>query len=213
MHRFEGALKLLVVVILVLTATIGSAPTARAQVWAEFGDAGNLVPSAQTTLGSGALLTITGTFANVEDADVYCIYVPDPAAFTAGIQCLVMTDPDIWIFDPNGIGLTHQDACSAGDTDVSGTFLPGPGTYYLAVAHGGRQAQGPAGAIWLTQLFNPTERPPDGPGAPGPLTGWAGGGQPTTLTSYIIRLQGANYCGTVLPVSDATWGAVKVLYR
>jgi hypothetical protein len=213
MRLLENVSRLLAASVLILAASAWIASPAGAGTWAESGDAGNHIATAQATAGSGALTQITGTFTNVEDVDVYCIRVPDPKVFYAGIQCLVMTDPDIWIFDPNSIGLSHNDTCAGGDTEVTGLFVPAAGTYYLAVAHGGRQAQSPGGAIWQTQLFLATERAPDGPGAPGPLTAWSGGGIPTTLTSYVINLQGATFCSPVTPTVPSAWGELKVLYR
>jgi len=196
---------------LVLSA-LASAP-ARAQAWLEVGDAGDLPATAQTTVGSGALSQIVGSFAGPTDADVYCIRINGQQPFVAGIQCLTFTDPDIWLFDSSGLGIVHNDVCQAGLTTITGLYVPGPGTYYLAVAYGGRQALGPGAlAIWQTQLFT-GERAPDGPGAPGPIVGWGGSGNPTTLTSYIINLQGVDYCSQVVPARGRSWGTLKLLYR
>ncbi len=191
---------------------LASAP-ARAQSWAEVGDAGELPATSQTTVGSGALTQIIGSFASPADADVYCIHITGQQAFVAGILCAAYTDPDIWLFDSSGLGVTHNDVCQAGMTKITGLYVPGPGTYYLAVAYGGRQALGPGGlAIWQTQLFT-GERAPDGPGAPGPIVGWGGIGNPTTLTNYTINLQGVDYCSQVVPARGRSWGTLKLLYR
>ena len=191
-----------------------SAPTSvDAQIWTETGDAGDLVGTAQATGGVGALQQIFGSFAGPDDADMYCVRIDDPLAFQAGIQCLAMVDPDIWLFDGSALGRTHHDTCSGGQTAITGAFVPVAGTYYLAVAYGGRQAQSPAGAIWLTQVFATTERAPDGPGAPGPLVAWAGFAAPTSLVNYQINLQGASFCDVPVTIDRETWGLVKSTYR
>ncbi len=187
---------------------------AGAQVWTETGDAGTLVATAQHTTGTGPLTTILGTFADSNDVDVYCIHVTSPAGFFAGIQCAVMFDPNIWLFDAAGTGLTMQDNCQFGYASITGLHVPGPGTYYLTVAPEGRQAASPGGPIWLTSVFNPTERVPDAIGAPGPLVGWVGTGLLYPFSAnYHVTLAGAEFCDAPTPALHRTWGELKSIYR
>jgi len=200
---------------LTLLAALAACPRgASAQIWTETGDAGSLVATAQHTSGTGPLTTILGTFADSSDVDVYCIHITTPASFFAGIQCAAMTDPNIWLFDAAGTGLTAQDNCQFGYASITGLHVPVPGTYYLAVAPEGRQAASPAGPIWLTSVFSPVERAPDGIGAPGPLVGWVGTGLLNAYAAnYHVTLTGAEFCDAATPALRRTWGGLKSIYR
>src|SRR5438477_4354543 len=115
--------------LVLLTAT-----AARAATWTEIGDAGNLPASAQVTSGSGTLTSIQGTFLGNTDEDVYCIHVTDTNNFRAWLNCAAFADDDIWLFDVNGVGVSMDDGCQGGQTEV-GLPLPIPvGTYFLAVS-------------------------------------------------------------------------------
>jgi hypothetical protein len=54
-------------------AALLAASAASAQVWTEDGDAGDLLGSAQVTLGVGGLATIDGVLSEHDDVDLYCI--------------------------------------------------------------------------------------------------------------------------------------------
>ena len=198
----------------VVAVLAAGARGAQAQTWTETTDAGTLVASAQHTTGTGPLTAILGTFADSNDVDVYCIHVTSPAGFFAGIQCSVMVDPNIWLFDAAGTGLTAQDNCQFGYASITGLHVPAPGTYYLAVAPEGRQAASPGGPIWLTSVFSPTERVPDAVGAPGPLVGWVGSGLLySNAANYHVTLAGAEFCDAPTAALRRTWGGLKSIYR
>jgi hypothetical protein len=198
---------------LLAALAIGPRP-ACAQTWNETGDAGSLIGTAQHTTGTGPLTAITGTLSDSSDVDLYCIHVTSPSTFFAGLLCVAISDPNIWLFDASGIGVSAQDNCMGNYTLITNLHVSTPGTYYLAVAAEGRQAVGPGGPIWLTSVFSPVERAPDGIGAPGPLVGWTGAGHLyTSPFAYQINLGGAEFCDAPTPVSHRTWGELKSIYR
>ena len=166
------------------------------QVWNEVGDAGELIGTAQITMGNGALTNIIGTIGATTDRDVYCIRINNPAAFSATTvgQPGSLTDTQLFLFDGNGMGVTHNDDTPAGGSLrslITNQFLTSPGIYYLAISGYNGDPVNPGGLlIWNNTPFA-AERAPDGPGAPGPLSAWAG----TSATgTYDILLTGAAFC-------------------
>ena len=161
--------------------------------WDEFanggGDAGDLPETAQST-GSGVLTAIHGDL-EANGVDMYAIYIPDPALFSASLRCGASFDTQLWLFDANGRGVVHND-----DTfgllsyiDNSTFCIPAPGVYYLAISRYNRDPVGcDGGLIWNNSPFGAI-RCPDGPEAGSRVGSWSGstgaGG------SYIITLQGA----------------------
>ena len=204
-------------IILALTtlALLANAPRALAQTWNETGDAGDLIATAQVTIGTGPLQTIHGSLPLSDDVDLYCIQltsVPPAGAPIVGLQCVVNQGPNIWLFDANGNGVVMNETCQGGLKQLlapnGGMTL---GTYYVGVSYYGRNATSPGGFIWIPGL--PNQRTPDGPGAPGPLTSWTGIVTVNPLNPYTIQLGHFGYCSAATPTSRATWGAVKSYYR
>ena len=103
----------------VLATLVSLAAPASAQVWNETGDAGPLPATAQATLGSGALTTITGTLPSATDVDMYCITVTDPANFYACLHCVLIQSPDLYLFDATGKGLAVAQICCGGCKQIS----------------------------------------------------------------------------------------------
>lgn len=194
-----------------------------AQSWDEFtdggGDAPGLTPG-QITVGSGPLLTITGSLDNPDfDPDLYCIRITDPANFSASTVGSVSLDLSLWLFDVNADGIAHDgaDDTAAGpnagyQASLSNQFVPSPGIYFLAVTRGGIDALANGNEIWADL---PTfERSPDGPGAPGLLSAWDFPGY-GLAGSYSIQLTGSSYhipepTGAALAVFGAL-GLLRVL--
>lgn len=193
---------------LFVLAAVAATP-AMAQ-WVEQGDAGDLPATAQVPAGVNPLTSITGTFL-ASDADMYCIRIDNPQAFSATTCAVSTVDTQLWLFLPNGNGVSFNDdspvPCGLQST-ITGVFVSAPGTYLLAISKYDRDAMNGANAIWLDTPFN-VERAPDGPGAPGPITGWAG---TTTTGNYRINLAGTSYCGATA-VEPTTWGNIKSVYR
>lgn len=191
------------------------APGARAQIWTETGDAGDLVPSAQTTVGSGSMTQINGQLAGLTDVDVYCIRMT--AVLPANtpmiqLQCAVDNGPNVWMFDAAGNGVFTNSRCQFGfKTLLAPNVSLAAGVYYVAVSFSGYDPQSAGGAIWLAGI--PGQRAPDGPGAAGTLTGWAGTPVLQSINPYAIKLSGMNFCEEPTAVSPGSWGRVKSLYR
>ncbi len=197
--------------LLLALALLPAPRAARAQTWSEPADAGSLVGTAQVTVGTGTLTMIQGQLATDTDVDVYCIDVVDPAQFFAGLLCSTHADPDLSLFAPNGQGLALATSCAFGYKGIPAGFVPGPGTYYLAVSGSGGLALSGAAMIWLPGIF-PT-RAPDGPGVGGALTGWGGSPARPGTGVYTVNLAGVSACSLVVPSRGSSWGILKVRYR
>ncbi len=188
-------------------------PVAGAAVnWTESGDAGDLVGTAQTTAGVGSLSNINGSISTMPDhVDMYCIYIPDPAGFYAVLNCAVFTDPDLWLFDENGNGVTMEDYCSGSVIALTPASLGAPGHYYLAISATDDEAQSISGSIWAAGGAA-IERAPDGPGAADPLVGWTNSA-PLPVAGYTISMLGAETCDSAVAIDEESWGTVKSVYR
>lgn len=169
------------------------ASPALAQVWLEVGDAPELVPG-QATVGVGALTAISGTI-TPSNADLYCIRIDSPSAFTATTVGGAGWDTQLFLFDVNGVGVSHNDDDPGGaglQSTLTGAFVPAPGLYLIGISGYNYDPVNAGGAlIWANSPFN-VERAPDGPGAPGPLAAWTG--THTASDVYRISLTGASYC-------------------
>ena len=99
--------------------------------------------------------------------------------------------------DPGGCGL---------QSTVTGVFLPGPARYLLAISSYDWDPAGAAGDIWNDTPYG-VERPPDGPGAPGPVIFWGGTG--FNEGPYSILLTGAEFCESPVSVEPSSWGVAS----
>lgn len=197
---------------LAVAALVLAPLAASAQTWTESPDAGETIGTAQITTGAGALTQIDGTFQTDTDSDLYCIYINDPPTFFAGILCAAFTDPDVCLFDAAGNGLSLDDGCAGGYTDVSNATVGGPGYYYLGVMISDAEPYSSGGTIWDPPAQG-SERAPDGPGAVNPLLGFIPAGSAPVSYSYTIHLTGSVFCDSAVPVEKGSWGMVKSLYR
>jgi hypothetical protein len=193
-----------------------AASAAHAQIWVETGDAGDLVSSAQVTSGVGPLTQIQGLLASPTDVDVYCVRLTTPQpqyAAIVGLNCVVIQGPNVWLFDAAGNGIASNATCSGGSKQivVPAGGLPA-GNYYVAVSFYDYDPQSVGGAMWLPGP--PVWRTPDGPGASGTLTGWAGSPIVQPLNPYQVFLNpGFSFCDAATSVTRPTWGALKLHYR
>jgi len=198
-------MKTLLAILMMLAATV-----AFGDVWVEVDDAGDLAETAQVPSGVDPLEAIQGTFLD-PDADLYLIYVPDPAAFSA-TTCGNAQDTQLWLFATDGMGISFNDDDPGGcglQSTVTGMYMTGPGLYVLGVSCYSYDAIDASGnEIWLDSPYG-EERQPDGAGAANPLAGWAG----TAYDNgpYEILLTGAFFPeGTA--TGDASWTDLKSLY-
>ncbi|MCB9462076.1 MAG: DVUA0089 family protein [Candidatus Eisenbacteria bacterium] len=188
---------------------------AMAASWTENGDAGDLPGSAQVPQGSGALDSISGTIGANTDADMYCISVPTSGGFVATTCGGATIDTQLWIFAEDGTGISFDDDDPAGcglQSTLTGTFLPGPGQYLIAISSYSNDALNAGGnEIWADSPFA-TERTPDGPGAGDPvIASWNGAG--SSSGAYTIFLSGAEFCGQPTPTIERSWGQIKSIYK
>lgn len=153
----------------------------------EVGDAGQLPRTAQVIpfVYPGALPSISGTLAS-GDVDMFLIYVADPAAFTASTAGTTW-DTQLFLFFPDGRGVTHNDDAVGTTSAIGGGNVPHPGYYYIAVSGYNTDPTVAGGLIWNNQPFN-TERRPDGPRRLESVSAW--GGNSGLNGAYTIALTG-----------------------
>lgn len=190
-HRNPHCLAVATLLLAVAAFPLMSLPT-HAATWNEVGDAGDTPGTSQVTVGAGPLTTISGTLPIDADIDMYRIAITDRTIFQAAITGQTgFADPDLWLFDAAGFGIALTTNVAAGQTLITGAFVPSNGDYFLAISSSGVNAISAGGNIWLS---NPgaAQRAPDGPGAAQPFLSW-GAGSPLTKTSYTIQLQGAGF--------------------
>lgn len=199
------------------------AAPALAQVWNEAGDAGDLIATAQTTIGSGGLTQINGTLSSPTDVDIYCFQAgPAIRVFghpILGLQCSVNAGPDLYVFDSNGVGLTTNETCSMGEKLLTTATLgipSNPAQFYVAVAYSGMNPVTSVGSIWQTGV--PGERMPDGTDPTGVLAGWSGTGNVQPINPYTIVLGAAGgvsitFCDDAVPALEWSWSTLKGLYE
>jgi hypothetical protein len=177
-------------------------PSPQPGAWYEAGDAPDSVPG-QTTDGTGAITNVFGELSDGTDVDVYCISVTDPGAFSATTSGGVETDTELSLFSPAGAGIAFDDDDPTAATlfsRLTGGFVPGAGSYHLAVSRFERSAAGLGGGRMWERIPVNVERAADGPGPP-PLTGWTGSGAAGGY--YGVRLTGAEFCNGTTAVPEA----------
>lgn len=174
---------LTIALIFIASATYG-------QTWTEDGDAPALLPG-QTTVGPGALTTISGTLTSGSDVDLYAILIDDPDNFSAQTCNGTSIDSCLYLFDENGNGVSmSEDGCGI-QSWITSQFVSTAGLYYIAMsAYDYDPLNGAGLEIWNDAPWG-TERAPDGPGAPGPLASW--GGSAGGSGAYNIYLTGASF--------------------
>jgi hypothetical protein len=159
------------------------------------GDAGDLPVLAQVPHGVGALGAIAGDL-SASDVDMYAFDICEPSAFSATTVGGTTTDTQLFLFDSSGRGVAFNDDSSATlQSTITSLFVPGAGSYYLAVSRFDRDAIDEGGmALWLDTPYG-VERAPDGPGALNPVAGW----DATTVAAggYRIALAGACFRAAV----------------
>ena len=166
--------------------------------WTEVGDAPPLIPG-QIVTGDPKVDVdfIHGSFLNAGDVDLYQIFIARPDNFNANMNEFTDADTQLFLFDIDGNGVTHNDDIEGGNTlqsRLTNRFLIDldPGIYYLAVTQYNNDALNPDDdLIWNNTPFR-EERAPDGPGAPGPLNSWTVSGLGGEF-SYSIELSGVHF--------------------
>jgi hypothetical protein len=202
-NREKSNLRIANVVSVVLA--MGCASGAHAIPWTEVGDAGELTATAQITMGSGALTSISGSIPSTSatDADMYRIHISVPGDFSAttvgtvGTPGLQLQNSELFLFNAAGLGVYGRDdnAGTARTTLPAGNSL-GPqtaGDYFLVITGFNRDPVSAAGLVFPDSpnatLFGPT-----GPGGSLAISGYTG--LETALASrgnYSVNLTGAEF--------------------
>jgi hypothetical protein len=128
-------------------------PSWSAPIWIETGDAGQLLGTAQSTVGQGegALSTIFGNLASSDpfesahayDVDLYLLFISNPLSFSASTvndPGGYVNDPQLFLFDETGHGVYMNDDDESGvngsQSSLPAGHLLSPtsmGFYYLAI--------------------------------------------------------------------------------
>ncbi len=167
---------------LTLTALVFGA---QAQTWFEQGDAGNLPESAQST-GSGTITQIQGNL-DVNDVDMYAIYISDPSTFSASTVGGASWDTQLFLFDANGVGIVAEDDTGGLQSTINNASgcIPGPGLYYLAITRYNKDPLGcNDGGLWSTNDNNC----PNGPESTSRVASWTS--STSSAGTYTIFLTG-----------------------
>lgn len=181
---------------LISMCAVIAAPAA-ADDWSEMGDAPALIPGqAVTGPPKTELEFIHGSFLGADDVDLFQIFIVRPDNFNANMVEFTDADTQLFLFDINGLGVTHNDDNEQPgrglESRLTSRFVTEPGIYFLAVTQFNNDALSPDDdLIWNNTPFR-EERAPDGPGAPGPLNSWTVsdiGGE----FSYSIEFSGVEF--------------------
>jgi hypothetical protein len=172
----------------VLAGLVLMAGSCLADLWFEVGDAGQDLATANVTGGVGTLDTIFGNlsapdpFDSALDVDLYAIYIANPATFSAttvNAPGFYVSDPQLFLFDVNGLGVYMNDDDESG-LNGSQSRLPaghpfGPvsaGFYYLGIGWWDNEPLSAGGEIFSSVNGLGTNGPDLGAGGADPLAGW-----------------------------------------
>ena len=168
----------------------------------ENADAGQTLDTAQTVNTSGTPpLAIAGTLSDINDVDLYKIFLPANQPFQATTTLRTIVDTQLFLFDGSGIGLyTNDDSSGTIQSTLpsSEPFTPTvEGTYYLGVTSLGNDPTSANGLI-----FDYNQQTPTGEGASLPLNGWQDTHLPiaTDRGDYIVRISRPNSLSSGLQV-------------
>jgi hypothetical protein len=174
----------------------------------EQGEAGDLRATAQD-LGNEAVTTITGTYLDAADADMYRICLTDGRSFSASTVGATTLDTQLFLLTADGHGVYANDDWSfqrGSKLPANHRFSPTTGgVYYLAISSFNRDPQSLQGEIFQddfsAMLYPDSVIDANGFGADGAHIGWHGraAGQ---AGNYTITLTGVGLCDTTPPTVD-----------
>lgn len=180
---------------LLTLAAVALAAPAGAIPWAEVDDAGELGGTAQVTVGTGPLTSIDGAMFGLDVADLYLIYIDDPAGFSATTVGLITTmDSQLFLFDSAGVGIYANDNSADLNFPFQSTLPAGDpnsptavGDYLLGISSLNYDPLDAGAAL----IFPDVQFGVFGPNSSNPLAGWAG--RPFDDGEYSIALTGASF--------------------
>jgi PEP-CTERM motif len=202
---------------LLIGAAVAFAAPAGATPWTESGDAGDLVGTAQVTVGTGALTSIDGAIASYM-SDLYLIHIDDPTAFSASTVGGAGFDTQLFLFDSTGVGVYANDDSSGLQSTLPAGNANGPtavGDYLLGISSWDRDPVNVGGLVFPTTPFSGVL----GPNNLDPLTGWSSTG--SFNGTYSIALTGTSFAqatsvpepGTALLMGAGLLGLVLLRRR
>jgi hypothetical protein len=156
--------------------------------------AGSLPATAQDLSGDTSLNGIVGTLAFPDGVDMFKINILYPlefAAYTINTGALGVPDPELFLFDANGLGVLANDDTTPANTQSclpasSSQVNPCPssrgglgpltsGIYYLAITRAENSPLSNSGYIFSPVLSTDVVGPDLTMGGAAPITGWDGG--------------------------------------
>jgi hypothetical protein len=196
-----------------------AAAPAASITWAEVGDAGQTLGSAQAVTGNpgDSLTTITGSISSASDHDLFIIRITNGAAFSATTvgQPGTLDDTQLFLFNSAGIGVyANDDAANGIGANAFRSTLPAggapttiaPGVYFLLIGASLSYPTSAGGLIFpnftltsVPQVDSTAVVGPIGPGGASPLTGYTG--TAASFGTYQIALTGAAPAAVPEPAS------------
>jgi hypothetical protein len=188
--------------------------TARAGLYIEAGDAGNLPGTAQyiySVIGGGDdLLEIQGNLLPGNDSDMFVFRLEDPAIFGAFTEATANNgDTQLFLFHLDGRGIAHNDDDAENQPALTSRITTGgpltiglaPGLYMAGISWFNNDPFWNAPPVVEGDYMFPFNQQPGGPlltapptpgGAINPVTGWDSFGDPPFAGSYSIFLKNAS---------------------
>lgn len=201
----------ILIVAAALALPLLAAPRAAADVIFETVDAGDMPLAAFFGSGNGTLAGINGALSDGTDADMYAIYIADPAVFSASTQGTTgVYDTQLFLFDANGYGISANDDIANGNGPYnprsriaagSAFAPPARGLYYLAISGWDRDPHSTGGAIFTDDSNYVATVGPTNVGGGSPISGWDSNGNLNGgIGNYEIHLTGAAFA---TPIPEA----------
>ena len=184
------------------TVTDGLSRSGNGSIAISVDSAGATLETANIPQGSGELASLAGNLV-ANDVDIFKINICDLANFTATTFGGTTADTRLFLFSPDGMGVTYNDDVPTGfpgdatlQSRISNANVTATGDYYLAVTRYQIMASDAGGNnLWITGAPFDTEVAPNGAGAASPLAQWTGAAVTQTAVTYTVALTGACYPG------------------
>ena len=195
------------------TACLPFAGSAFADNYAEVGDAGDMLNTAQVTIAPlgplTALTAITGTTTltnQIGDGDMFQIAVTTSTTLTASTTAFIAGannfDTQIFLFNAAGLGVAANDDSASGGEQSSLSATVTPGLYYIAIEGSGRYPVDSTGKLIFP---NYTDGTTDSTGTYAANTGALALAGYTGNTNeggkYVLALTGAQFAAIGTPAA------------
>jgi MYXO-CTERM domain-containing protein len=155
--------------------------------------AGSLPSTAENLSGDLSLSEIQGTLAFPDGVDMFEIDIVNPldfSAYTVDTGAFGVPDPELFLFDSNGVGVYENDDASASNTQAclpsadssnpcassrNGAGPTAAGIYYLAITRSANSPLSDLGYIFSPLLSTDVVGPDPTQGGADPIIGWDNG--------------------------------------